>query len=61
MHSNVGGVFGCGTVRMGRKQVVDLPIAIDPNKPELEDKKIIQAEEVKTIARRHLKLEDSLK
>ncbi len=46
---------------MGRKQVVDLPIAIDPNKPELEDKKIIQAEEVKTIARRHLKLEDSLK
>ncbi len=49
------------TVRMGRKQVIDLPRAIDPNDLELEDKKIIQAEEVKTIAKRHLKLEDSLK
>jgi hypothetical protein len=49
------------TVRTGRKQVFDLPSAIDPNDPELEDKKIIQAEEVKTIAKRRLKLEDSLK
>jgi hypothetical protein len=49
------------TVRMGRKQVIDLPSAINPNDLELEDKKIIQAEEVKTIAKRHLKLEDSLK
>ncbi len=46
---------------MGRKQVIDLPSAINPNDLELEDKKIIQAEEVKTIAKRHLKLEDSLK
>jgi hypothetical protein len=49
------------TVRMGRKQVIDLPSAINPNNPELEDKKIIQAEEVKAIAKRRLKLKDSLK
>ncbi len=41
--------------------MIDLPSAIDRNDPELEDKKIIRAEEVKTIAKRHLKLEDSLK
>ena len=49
------------TVRTGRKQVIDLPSAINPNDPELEDNKIIRAEEVKTIAKRHLKLEDFLK
>ncbi len=49
------------TMRTGRKQVIDLPSAINPNNLELEDKKIIQAEVVKTIAKRHLKLEDSLK
>jgi hypothetical protein len=49
------------TVRTGRKQVINLPSAINPNNPELEDKQIIQAEEVKTIAKRRLKLKDSLK
>jgi hypothetical protein len=49
------------TVCTGRKQVIDLPSAINPNNPELEDKKIIQAEEVRTITKRRLKLEDSLK
>ncbi len=49
------------TVRTGRKQVINLPSAINPNNLELEDKKIIQAEEVKIIAKRHLKLKDSLK
>ena len=49
------------TVRTGRKQVFDLPSAIDQNNLEFEDKKIIQAEEVKTIAKRRLKLKDSLK
>ncbi len=49
------------TVRTGRKQVIDLPSAIDPNNPELEDAKIIQAEEVKTIGKRCLKLKDSMK
>ncbi len=49
------------TVRKGRKQVIHLPSAINPNDLELDDKKIIQAEEVKTISKRRLKLEDSLK
>ncbi len=49
------------TVHTGRKQVIDLPSAINPNNLELEDKKIIWAEEVKTIAKRRLKLKDSLK
>jgi hypothetical protein len=49
------------TMRTGRKQVINLQSAINPNEPELEDKKIIQAEEVKTIAKRRLKLKDSLK
>jgi hypothetical protein len=49
------------TGRMGRKQVIDLPSAINPNDPELEDKKIIRSEEVKAIAKRRLKLKDSLK
>jgi hypothetical protein len=48
-------------MRTGRKQMINLPSAIDPNNLELEDKKIIQAEEVKTIAKRRLKLKDSLK
>ena len=50
--------MGTGT---GKKQVIKLPDAINPNNLELEDKKIICAEEVKTIAKRCLKLEDSLK
>jgi hypothetical protein len=49
------------TVRTGRKQVINLPSAIDSNGPEFEDKKIIWAEEVKTNAKRRLKLKDYLK
>ncbi len=50
--------MGTGT---GKKQVIKLPDAINPNNLELKDKNIIRAEEVKTIAKRRLKLEDSLK
>jgi hypothetical protein len=45
----------------GRMQATELPDAIDLNDPELEDKKTIRAEEVKTIPKRCLKLKDSLK
>ncbi len=48
------------TMCTGRKLVINLPSAINPNDLELEDKKIIKAEEVKTIAKRRLKLKDSL-
>ncbi len=55
------GYLSAETVRTGRKQVINLPSAINLNDPELKDKKIICTEEVKTIAKRCLKLEDSLK
>ena len=49
------------TVRTVKKQVIKLLVAIDPDNPEYEDKIIIRAKEVKKIAKRHLKLKDSLK
>ena len=42
-------------------QVIALPPAVDKNVSDVEDQKIIRAEEVKTISKRQLKLEDSLK
>jgi hypothetical protein len=56
MHGRVGGVFG-----RGKKQVIKLPAAIDPNNLEYADKIIIRVEEVEMIAKRCLKLKDSLK
>ena len=49
------------TVRTGKQQIIDLPPAVDPNATDAEDQKIIRAEEVKTIAKRRLKLAESLK
>jgi hypothetical protein len=49
------------TVRSGREQIIKLLPAIDPNAANADDQKIIRAEEVKTIAKRRLKLAESLK
>ncbi len=49
------------TVRMGREQIIPLPPAVDVNVPDAADLNIIRAEEVKAIAKRRLKLSDSLK
>jgi hypothetical protein len=49
------------TVRTGKKQVIKLLAVINPNDPEYAKKIIIRAKEVKTTAKRQLKLEDSLK
>ena len=49
------------TVRSGREQIIKLLPAIDPNAANADDQKIIRAEEVKTIAKRRLKLVESLK
>ena len=49
------------TARTGREQIIELPPAVDPNAANVNDQKIIRAEEVKTIAKRRLKLVDSLK
>ena len=49
------------TVRTGRQQIIKLPPAVDPNDSDVDDQRIIRAEEVKTIAKRRLKLSESLK
>ncbi len=49
------------TVRIGREQTIALPDAVDPNAPDAANLTIIIAKEVKMIAKRRLKLQDSLK
>ena len=41
--------------------MIDLPHPIDGNDPNVEDLKIVRAEEVKSVAKRRLKLEELLK
>ncbi len=49
------------TVRTGREQIIELPAAVDLNAADADDQRIIRGEEVKTIAKRRLKLAESLK
>ncbi len=49
------------TVRVGRQQIIALPPAVNESAADFEDQKIIRVEEVKTVAKRRLKLEDALK
>ena len=49
------------TVRTGKQQTIDLLPLIDGNDPDAEDLKIVRAEEVKSVAKCRLKLEESLK
>ena len=49
------------TVRTGREKIIELPPAIDLNAANANDQKIIRGEEVKMIAKRRLKLAESLK
>jgi hypothetical protein len=49
------------TVRTGTEQTIALPSAVDVSAPNAADLKIIRDKEVKTIAKRRLKLQDSLK
>jgi hypothetical protein len=49
------------TVRTGKEQTIALPIAVDASALDAADLKIIRDKEVKTIAKRTLKLQDSLK
>jgi hypothetical protein len=48
-------------VRTRKEQTIALPSTVDPNAPDVADLKIIRNEEVKRIAKRRLKLQDSLK
>ncbi len=49
------------TVRTGKQQTIDLPPPIDGNDPDAEDLKIVHAEEVKSVVKHWLKLEELLK
>ncbi len=49
------------TVHTGKQQTIDLPPPINGNDLDAEDLRIIHAEEVKSVAKRWLKLEESLK
>ena len=44
-----------------KQQAIDLPPPIDGNDPDAKDLKIVRAEEVKSVAKQWLKLEESLK
>jgi len=59
--ANEEGYLVAETVRTGKQQVIDLPPPIDGNDPNADDLKIVHAEEVKSVAKRWLKLEESLK
>ena len=48
-------------MRTGKQQTIDLPPPIDGNDPDVEDLKIVCAQEEKSVAMRQLKLEESLK
>ena len=49
------------TVRTGKQQTIDLPPPINGNDPDVEYLKIVRAEEVKSVVKHWLKLEESLK
>jgi hypothetical protein len=49
------------TVRMRWKQTIDLPVAVDKNAPDNDDLNIISNKEIKAVAKRCQKLEESLK
>ena len=59
--ANDEGYLVTETVRTGKQQTIDLPPPIDGNDPDVDDLKIVCAEEVKSVAKRRLKLEESLK
>jgi hypothetical protein len=60
-HGTVGGVPGCGDREDRKERVIALPAAVDPDATDAEDQRIIRTEEVKTVAKRRLKLKDALK
>ncbi len=59
--ANDKGYLVAETVRTRKQQTIDLPPPIDGNDPDAEDLKIICAEDVKSVAKRRPKLEESLK
>jgi hypothetical protein len=44
------------TIRMGKKQTIELPTAMDENAPDKDDLNIIRNKEIKSVAKRQQKL-----
>jgi hypothetical protein len=59
--ASLEGYLVAKTVRTGSQQIIALPPAVDESAANVKDQKIIRAEEVKTVVKRQLKLEDALK
>jgi hypothetical protein len=59
--STAEGYLVAETVCTSKKQIIELPPAMDPNAPDIDDLNIIRAEEVKSVAKRQQKLEEALK
>jgi hypothetical protein len=49
------------TVRTVKRQIIELPPAVDPNAPDVNNQNIIRVEKVKSVAKRQQKLEEALK
>jgi hypothetical protein len=49
------------TVQTRKQQTINLPPPVDPNAPDKANLEIIQAEEVKLVAKRRQKLKEALK
>ena len=49
------------TVRTRKQQTINLPPPIHDTNPDADDLKVVQVEEVKSVTKRWLKLEESLK
>jgi hypothetical protein len=59
--ANDEGYLVAEPVNTGNQQMIDLPPPIEGNDPNTEDLKIVRGEEVKSVAKCRLKLEESLK
>jgi hypothetical protein len=59
--ANDEGYLVAETVRTGKQQMIDLQPPIDGNDPNADDLKIVRAEEVRSVAKHWLKLEELLK
>jgi hypothetical protein len=59
--ASLEGYLVAKTARTRSQQIIALPLAVDESVADVEDQKIIRAEEVKPVVKRRLKLEDALK
>jgi hypothetical protein len=57
----VEGYLVAEMIHTGKKQIIKLPPAVNPNAPDVDDLNIIRAEVEKSVAKRRQKLDEALK